>query len=219
MSFPNKVCYEASTTNSDGVKFSVEECAEYVSNISYEDAWVKAHELAKQKAEHKLTNAISKVDKKDILDVIKLTGPQGCPGRPGNSAQIPSILNVKELNADVVTTKNTNTDNLNIFSVPIPMKHVEGTTGTGSGTWYPVLGGQFCLSAPIVHSMSKNEQLYVDLPPAYQIAPGLTPIVVGSGVFNPEITAVDSTPTRLVLKAEADTQENVQLLVFWYTSL
>ena len=219
MSFFNKVCYEASTTNSDGVKFSVEECTEYTSDISYEDAWVKAHELAKQKAEQKLTNAITKVDNKDLLDVIKLTGPPGCPGRVGNAARIPSILNVKELNSDIVTTKNTNTGNLNIFSVPVEMKHIPGGTGNGSGTWYPVIGGQFCISAPIVHSMTKDEQLYVDLPPAYQIAPGLTPIVVGSGVFDPQITAVDSTSTRLILKAETDTQDNVQLLVFWYTSL
>jgi hypothetical protein len=50
MSFLNKVCFEASR-EVDGVKVSVEECAEYISEISYDDAWYKAQLLAKEKVE------------------------------------------------------------------------------------------------------------------------------------------------------------------------
>ena len=244
MSFLNKVCYEASTTNSEGVKFSVEEWAEYVSDISYEDAWLKAHELAKHKAEQKLTNAISKLDKKDVLDVIKLTGPPGCPGRSGNSARIPSILNVKELNAsdiittpnltshniqnvnlasDFITTQSTTTNNLNIFSLPIQMTPIAGPppkSGIGSGTWYPLIGGQFCISSSIINSFPKGSKLYVDLPATYNIDIDTGPAIFGVSLLDPEIVTDDSTPTQLVLTAKKDipADSNLQLLLLWATN-
>ena len=224
MSFPNRISYEASTKNADGIKCSVEEWGEYLSDISYEDAWLKALELAKQKAEQKLANFITKIDKHDLLDGIKLTGPPGQDGQDGNdgndgkdgkdgkdgqdgkdgkdgtSAHIPSILNVAELN---------------ICSIPTTMTLIGET---GSGTWYPILGGQFCLSAPLIQSLSAGASLSVSLPPAYHIKTGQS--VTNLNPLAPSTLAItiDANYVLTITTPEAITS-TLQLILVWISDV
>ena len=118
MSFPNEVYFEASTLV-DGITISVKEGAQYVSDISYEDAWFKANDLAKTKAESKLHEALEKMKQKNEFEcsrIIECTGPrgfsgakghQGPPGPPGPTgpsfALIPNIIEVI-LGPDITTS-------------------------------------------------------------------------------------------------------------------
>ena len=101
MLFPNEVCFEASS-QFDGVTISVKECAQYTSEISFEDAWLKANDLAKQKAESKLQEALEKIKKDKDLDIVQIKGcngprgfpgPKGPPGPPGpDTLLFPNII-------------------------------------------------------------------------------------------------------------------------------
>ena len=87
MLFPNEVCFETSS-QFDGVTISVKECAKYISKISFEDAWLKANDLAKQKAESKLQEALGKIKSNNNLDIVQIKGcpgPRGYPGPRGPS--------------------------------------------------------------------------------------------------------------------------------------
>ena len=101
MLFPNEVCFETSS-QFDGVTISVKECAKYISKISFEDAWLKANDLAKQKAESKLQEALEKIKKDKDLDIVQIKGcpgprgfpgPKGPPGPPGPDTLLtPNII-------------------------------------------------------------------------------------------------------------------------------
>ena len=91
--FPNKVSYKASRVI-DNVNMSVEESVEYVSNISFEDAWLNAYHLAKEKAEKTLEETIRKMDKEELC-VVKLKGNQGPRGPKGSQGEVgPSYRNL-----------------------------------------------------------------------------------------------------------------------------
>lgn len=116
MSFYNKVSYEASS-NLDGVIISVTESAEYTSSVSYEDAWLKAQELAKQKAESKLAKSLEKI-KNENMNLVSLQGPPGSRGPQGfKGARGPPGPPIPNLATNI--TFNTNEELLN-FTFPVP---------------------------------------------------------------------------------------------------
>ena len=113
MSFPNKVSYEASRVI-DNVNISVEESVEFVSKISYEDAWLNAYNLAREKAEKTLEETICKMDKEDLC-VVKLKGNQGPRGPRGPQGEVgPSYKNLS-----LYYTLNT-TEDIKNFTLEVP---------------------------------------------------------------------------------------------------
>lgn len=92
MSFFNEVEYVASKVLQDGNEVIVKSKASASSSESYEDAWLKARDIAKEKAESQLTNLIKSVEEKEsntelIIKGIKgemgFQGPRGLPGKSG----------------------------------------------------------------------------------------------------------------------------------------
>ena len=83
MSFFNEVEYEAKKTLPDGVEVIVKAKASATSSISFEDAWLKAQELAKKDAEAKLAELIKKIEEKDKTLEVIIKGMKGDIGYPG----------------------------------------------------------------------------------------------------------------------------------------
>ena len=116
MSFPNKVSYEASRVI-DNVKMSVEKSVEFVSKISYEDAWLNAYNLAKEKAEKTLEETIRKMDKEDLC-VVKLKGNQGNQGPRGPKGPQGEV-GPSYKNLSLYYTLN-NTEDIKNFNLEVP---------------------------------------------------------------------------------------------------
>jgi hypothetical protein len=147
MSFPNEVYFEASA-EVDGVIISVKECAQYMSDISFEDAWVKANELAKQKAESKLQEALEKMKKEKDLDIVHIKGcpgPRGYPGPRGPSgAQTTKAIDVvlgnssRTLGKDVSDSTNTTyvTIDSNAYNPMIQIKFNNDFTPIPGSNYY-----------------------------------------------------------------------------------
>lgn len=92
MSFFNEVEFIASKVLQDGNEVIVKSKASASSSESYEDAWLKAQDIAKEKAESQLTNLIKSVEEKEsnteliikgIKGEIGFQGPRGLPGKSG----------------------------------------------------------------------------------------------------------------------------------------
>lgn len=84
MSFFNEVEYEAKKTLPDGVEVIVKAKASETSSISFEDAWLKAQELAKKNAEAKLAELIKKIEEKDKTTEVIIKGMKGDIGYSGS---------------------------------------------------------------------------------------------------------------------------------------
>ena len=83
MSFFNEVEYQAKTALPDGVEVIVKAKASATSSISFEDAWLKAQELAKKDAEAKLAELVKKIEEKEKSTEIIIKGMKGDIGYPG----------------------------------------------------------------------------------------------------------------------------------------
>ena len=81
--FVNKVQVEVRGVTADGCVVVVREIAEATSNISYEDAWKKAHKSAKQMAEQKLEEKLKSLNAECHQKVECLVGERGFPGPRG----------------------------------------------------------------------------------------------------------------------------------------
>ena len=81
--FSNEVSYEARGFTPDGIEIMVTEKAYAESEISYEDAWLKAHALANEKAEAKLAECLKKLSEEVKDKLVLLKGERGCPGSRG----------------------------------------------------------------------------------------------------------------------------------------
>ena len=101
--FSNEVPFEARGFTPNGIEIIVTEKAFAESEISYEDAWLKAYALAKEKAEAKLAETLKKISEevKDKLVLLKgergycgprggigPAGPAGAKGSAGGSYQV-----------------------------------------------------------------------------------------------------------------------------------
>ena len=162
MLFPNEVHYEAST-EVDGITISVKERAQYMSEISFEDAWYKAHELAKQKAEAKLEEVLEKIKKEKDLDIVQIKGcpgPRGYPGPRGPGAQGATmtkvILNGSPLGRDLSRSNGNSTD--------VVIQNSTSTTFTTIAFpdgFVPAPGSTYTLNISFAYQRNLGDLLYL----------------------------------------------------------
>ena len=81
--YVNEVSVEARGRASDGVEIIVTEIVSATSDISYEDAWLKAHALAKEKAEATLAEKMKLLTEEVKDKLVYLKGEKGCAGSRG----------------------------------------------------------------------------------------------------------------------------------------
>ena len=81
--FVNEVSFEARGKSSDGLEIIVTEIASATSDISYEDAWIKAHALAKEKADATLVEKMKLLTGEVKEKLVYLKGEKGCHGSRG----------------------------------------------------------------------------------------------------------------------------------------
>ena len=81
--FFNEVSFEARGVTIDGVEIIVKEIASATSEISYEDAWLKAHAVAKEKAEAILAEKLKLLTGEVKEKLCCLKGDRGFPGPRG----------------------------------------------------------------------------------------------------------------------------------------
>ena len=129
--FVNEVSFEARGFTLDGVEIIVKKIASATSEISFEDAWIKAHAVAKQKAEATLAEKL-KLSTEEVKEkLVCLKGERGFPGQRGPKGDTASMSSFGNGSVYVGYVSNTRTIE-QINNVENNVARNRGSTGYGS---------------------------------------------------------------------------------------